>query len=102
MMPPRPMTDLIVRYPGFKQNLVNLRRNRYAPIRRGSPWVTYETNVMHAKEPSDASPQKPLSRSCAHDLRNRAQADQGGAVSPQKFEAESPCPAGLPQCRKVG
>src|SRR6266567_3978056 len=74
MMPPRPMTDLIVRYPGFKQNLVNLRRNRYAPIRRGSPWVTYETNVMHAKEPSDASPQKPLSRSCAHDLRHRAQA----------------------------
>jgi insertion element IS1 protein InsB len=23
-------------------------------------------------------------------------------VSPQKFEAESPCPDGLPQCRKVG
>src|SRR2546428_372828 len=31
------------------------------------------------KEPSDAPPKKPLSRSCAHDLRHPAQADQGGA-----------------------
>ena len=30
------------------------------------------------KEPSDAPPQKLLSRSCAHDLRNHTQADQGG------------------------
>src|SRR6266705_898817 len=28
------------------------------------------------KEPSDAPPQKPLSRSCAHDPRHHAQADQ--------------------------
>src|SRR5215510_9844949 len=42
-------------------------------------------NGMCPKEPSDAPPQKPLSHSCAHDLRNHAQADQGGA-------GLSPCP----------
>ena len=69
----------------YEQNLENLRRNHYAPIRRVSPCVTYKTNVMRPKEPSDASPQKPLSRSCAHDLRHHAQADQGSACL-------SPCP----------
>src|SRR4029453_11072326 len=42
---------------------------------------------MRPKEPSDAPPQKPLSRSCAHDLRHHAQAGQGGA-------GLSPCPGG--------
>src|SRR3989440_6874506 len=31
------------------------------------------------KEPSDAPPQKPLSRACAHHFRHPTQADQGGA-----------------------
>src|SRR5262245_43083285 len=31
------------------------------------------------KEPSDAPPQKSLSRSCTHDLSHHAPADQGGA-----------------------
>src|SRR5215510_4830733 len=76
-----------------QQNLENLRRNPYASIRRGSPCVTHKTNVMRPKEPSDAPPQKPLSPSCPHDLRNHAQADQGGACL-------SPCP-GRP-CRGRG
>jgi len=64
----------------LEQNLENLRRNDYAPIRHGSPCVTSETKVMAPpQESSDASSQKPLSRSCPHDLSNRAQADQGGA-----------------------
>src|SRR5215831_8900069 len=62
-----------------EQNLENLRRNCYAPIRPGSPCITEKTNGIRPKEPSDAPPQKPLSRSCTHDLRHHAQADQGGA-----------------------
>src|SRR5262245_23001786 len=46
-----------------EQNLETLRRNCYAPIRCGSPCITYKTNCIRPKEPSDAPPQKPLSRS---------------------------------------
>jgi hypothetical protein len=75
----------MMRASAYKQNLENLRRNHYAPRRRVSPCVTSKTHVMCPKEPSDASPPKPLARSCAHDLRHHAPADPGSACL-------APCP----------
>src|SRR5215470_661325 len=57
-------------------------------LRSNKTWITVhhvKTKGIRPKEPSDAPPQKPLSRSCAHDLRHAAQAGQGGA-------GLSPCP----------
>ena len=50
----------------FKQNLENLRRNHYAPIRCGSPCVTCETNVMRLQGAKRCAPSKatfPIMRS---------------------------------------
>ena len=41
-----------------EQNLENLRRNRYAPIRRGSPCVTSETNIMRPQGAKRCAPSK--------------------------------------------
>src|SRR6266699_2129400 len=43
---------------GVKQNLENLRRNCYAPIRHGSPCVTSETNVMRPQGAKRCAPSK--------------------------------------------
>jgi hypothetical protein len=49
-----------------------------------------------AKEHSHAPPQKPLSRACAADLRDRPEADPGGSgLSPG---AGRPCGRGWPPC----
>ena len=42
----------------YKQNLENLRRNHYAPIRHGSPCVTYETKVMRRQGAKRCAPSK--------------------------------------------
>ena len=42
----------------YKQNLENLRRNHYAPIRHGSPCVTYETKVMRPQGAKRCAPSK--------------------------------------------
>ena len=50
----------------IKQNLENLRRNHYAPIRCGSPCVTCETNVMRLQGAKRCAPSKatfPIMRS---------------------------------------
>src|SRR5213594_2879107 len=41
-----------------EQNLENLRRNCYAPIRHGSPCVTSETNVMRPQGAKRCAPSK--------------------------------------------
>ena len=46
----------------YQQNLENLRRNHFAPIRSVSPSVTCRMMSYASKEQSDAPPQKPLSR----------------------------------------
>ena len=49
-----------------EQNLENLRRNHYAPIRCGSPCVTCETNVMRLQGAKRCAPSKatfPIMRS---------------------------------------
>ena len=49
-----------------KQNLENLRRNHYAPIRHGSPCVTYETKVRRSQGAKRCVPSKatfPIMRS---------------------------------------
>src|SRR5438093_9125022 len=45
-------------YQHSKQNLENLRRNCYAPIRQGSPCVTSETNVMRPQGAKRCAPSK--------------------------------------------
>ena len=50
----------------YEQNLENLRRNHYAPIRCGSPCVTCETNVMRLQGAKRCAPSKatfPIMRS---------------------------------------
>ena len=42
----------------FQQNLENLRRNHYAPIRHGSPCVTYETKGMRPQGAKRCAPSK--------------------------------------------
>ena len=56
--------DLVVEYieqlnlEDYKQNLENLRRNRYAPRRRGSPCVTSGTKVMRPQGAKRCAPSK--------------------------------------------
>ena len=61
-----PPEEYLYRCPVCEQNLENLRRNHYAPLRRGSPCVTSETNVMCPQGAQRCAPSKatfPLMRS---------------------------------------